>query len=142
MLNGANPSGTPWSLNEPARWVRLKRLLNTSILALWKSAAYRKVRSPTPAIASPLKMAPLTAAAGCAWVDGAGGGTAGLQPVIVPASESKMNSAGPLALPEWTTKPSVPLNTCPVGAPPAGKWATHQGNRGGGPVKAPGGIGA
>jgi hypothetical protein len=42
----------------------------------------------------------------------------GLQAVIWPASESKMNAAGALAWPAWTTKPLVGLKTTPVGAPP------------------------
>jgi len=36
-------------------------------------------------------MASGTLAPTCAWVEGGGGGTAGLQPVTSPASESKMN---------------------------------------------------
>jgi hypothetical protein len=49
---------------------------------------------------------------------GGGGGTPGFQPVTSPASESNRNSAGPLASPSRTSNPGVPLNTCPVGAPP------------------------
>src|SRR5262245_32364300 len=66
-------------------------------------------------MASPVKAAPSTVAATWAAVDGAGGGTAGAQPAIWPASVAKRNRAGPLALPELTTKSLVPLNTCPVG---------------------------
>lgn len=46
------------------------------------------------------------------------GGTAPLQAVILPASESKTKFAGALAWPAWTTKPLVGLKTMPVGAPP------------------------
>jgi hypothetical protein len=63
-------------------------------------------------------MASGTLAPTWAWVEGAGGGTPGFQPVTSPASESKMNRAGPLASPARTTNPAVGLKTCPVGAPP------------------------
>src|SRR6266498_3414407 len=63
-------------------------------------------------------MASGTLAPTCAWVEGGGGGTPGFQPVTNPASESKMNRAGPLEVPDWTTNPGVGLKTCPVGAPP------------------------
>src|SRR5262245_4467036 len=62
-------------------------------------------------------------AAGWAKADRGGGGTAGFQPVICPDSEAKRNTAGPVAVPDLTTK-SVGLvvvnglNTVPVGAPP------------------------
>src|SRR6478609_8985675 len=49
---------------------------------------------------------------------GAVGGTAGFQPVISPASESKMNALGRVTPPAVTAKSVVLLNTCPVGAPP------------------------
>src|SRR6266702_3914295 len=55
----------------------------------------------------------------CAWVEGGGGGTPGFQPVTSPASESKMNRAGPLESPEWTTNPDVGLKTCAVPRPRA-----------------------
>ena len=70
-----------------------------------------------PAIARP-EDRPGTLAAGWACVDGAGGGTAGLQPVIFPASEENRKAAGPELAPECTTNPSESLNTVPVGAPP------------------------
>ena len=57
----------------------------------------------------PLKIAPGTLTAVCACVDGGGGGTAGFQPVIVPASEENRNSAGPELAPECTTNPVEPL---------------------------------
>src|SRR4029450_12189947 len=63
-------------------------------------------------------MACRTPAPPWAWVEGGGGGTPGFQPVTSPASESKMNNAGPLAVPERTTNPDVGVNTCPGGAPP------------------------
>jgi len=44
------------------------------------------------------------ATATCASVEGAGDGTDGFQPVMFPVSEAKMKSAGPLSLPEVTTK--------------------------------------
>src|SRR5687768_17372339 len=50
--------------------------------------------------------------------DGAGGGTAALQPVMCPVSDAKMKRAGALKAPEETTKSEVPLKTWPVGAPP------------------------
>src|SRR5215813_5915707 len=52
-----------------------------------------------------------------AAVAGAGGGTAGFQPRIVPDSVAKMNRDGPDAWPLVTTNPVPPLNTAPVGAP-------------------------
>jgi hypothetical protein len=61
------------------------------------------------AIARPLKIAPGTVAATCASVDGAGGGTAAFQPLITPVSDENRNSAGPLDIPERTTKPGPPL---------------------------------
>ena len=70
------------------------------------------------AIASPLKIAPGTVTAVCACVEVGGGGTAGFQPVIVPASEENRKRAGPELEPECTTNPVPPLNTVPVGAPP------------------------
>src|SRR2546423_298623 len=64
-------------------------------------------------------MAPATWAAGWADVEGNGGGTAGLHPVMSPSSEAKRNSEAPLCpAPSETTKPSPGLNTVPVGAPP------------------------
>src|SRR6266511_3587149 len=54
----------------------------------------------------------------CAWSDGAGGGTPGFQPRIVPSSLANRNSAGPDAVPLETTKLEVPLKTAPVGPPP------------------------
>src|SRR5204862_1073169 len=51
------------------------------------------------------------------FVDGAGGGTSGFQPRIVPLSVAKRNTDGSEA-PLWlTTNPDVPLKTVPVGAP-------------------------
>src|SRR6476469_9741820 len=52
--------------------------------------------------------------------DGGGvvGGTAGFQPVIMPASDAKMNALGRVTPPAVTAKSVVVLNTCPVGAPP------------------------
>src|SRR2546423_578836 len=47
--------------------------------------------------------------------------TVGFHPVIAPASEAKMNTAGLLAVPSVTIKSvvlPVPLNTCPVGESP------------------------
>jgi hypothetical protein len=52
------------------------------------------------AIASPLKIASGTLAAGCASVEKGGGGTAGLQPVMFPDSEENRNSDGPELAPE------------------------------------------
>ena len=49
-------------------------------------------------MASPLKTAPETWAAGWASCEGEGGGTAGFQPVIWPDSAAKMKIAFPLAL--------------------------------------------
>ena len=64
-------------------------------------------------------MAPSTCLPSCAWVDGAGGGTPGFQPVMSPLSLAKMNSAAPeWPLPSSTTKPVVGLNTWPVGPGP------------------------
>src|SRR5262245_3548728 len=45
-------------------------------------------------------------------------GTFGFQPVTAPDSDAKMKNAGPLALPELTTKSEVLLNKLPVGSPP------------------------
>ena len=50
-------------------------------------------------------------------MDGAGGGTFRFHPVMSPFSDAKMNAAGPDDVPDFTTKPLVGLNTCPVGAP-------------------------
>src|SRR6187397_3138889 len=52
--------------------------------------------------------------------DGGGvvGGTPGFQPVIMPASDAKMNALGRVTPPAVTAKSVVLLNTCPVGAPP------------------------
>src|SRR5262245_44503653 len=66
-------------------------------------------------------MAPSSAwNAGCAFSDGAGGGTTGFQPVTAPDSDAKMNAAGSgFATPVAVTLKSVVLfNTWPVGAPP------------------------
>src|SRR4029453_8578206 len=52
-----------------------------------------------------------------AWCDGAGGGTAGLHPTIVPSSLAKRKRAGPLNVPSLITKLALPLNTMPVGLP-------------------------
>src|SRR5215831_730327 len=54
----------------------------------------------------------------CALIDGGGGGTAGFQPEMTPASLAKMNTADPLAVPFVTTNPPpLLLKTTPVGAP-------------------------
>src|SRR5919204_3592709 len=52
-----------------------------------------------------------------AWVEGAGGGTAGLHPRMVPLSVANRNSAGPEFVTSVTTNCEPPLNTAPVGAP-------------------------
>ena len=52
-----------------------------------------------------------------AFVEGAGGGTPGFQPRIVPNSVANRNRDGP-EKPSWlTTNREPPLNTAPVGAP-------------------------
>src|SRR3954452_3155561 len=63
-------------------------------------------------------MAPGTVTAICACVDGGGGGTVGLHPLMIPASEEKRKRAAPEVAPEDTTNPVPSLNTAPVGAPP------------------------
>src|SRR3954447_18492866 len=64
-------------------------------------------------------MAPGTVTAVCACVEGGGGGTVGLQPVMVPASDEKRKRAAPELVPECTTNAvEEPLKTAPVGAPP------------------------
>src|SRR3954470_22618217 len=52
--------------------------------------------------------------------DGGGmvGGTAGFQPVIMPASDAKMKALGRVTPPAVTANSVVVLNTWPVGAPP------------------------
>src|SRR3954447_14235936 len=63
-------------------------------------------------------MAPGTVTAVCACVEGGGGGTVGLQPVMVPASDEKRKRAAPELVPECTTNAvGEPLKTAPVGAP-------------------------
>src|SRR5262245_60503510 len=52
-----------------------------------------------------------------ACVDGAGGGTAGLQAEMTPSSPAKINAAGPVSCPSFTLKSSPSLNTMPVGSP-------------------------
>src|SRR3954470_18953614 len=116
--NGANPRGIAGSWKAPGFETGAKLASHTSTLALWKSVAYSCGPAPVSAIASPLKIAPGTVTAVCAAVDVGGGGTAGFQPVIVPASEENRKRAGPELAPECTTKPVPPLNTVPVGAPP------------------------
>src|SRR5437867_1085202 len=118
MLKGAKRWGIELSEKRPERCTRLKSESKTSIRAWWKSAAYRNVPDAVLAIVRPLKIARGTMAPTCASVDGGGGGTPGFQPVTSPTSESKRKAAGPLAAPECTTNPGVPLKTCPVGAPP------------------------
>src|SRR5262245_29152760 len=99
----------------------------------WKSAANKRSLPLRDAIARPLKIAPSTWAAGCAWVENMGGGTFGFQPVMSPLSESNRNSAGPLwPAPSSTTKPDVGLKTCPVGPSPG--MLTTSGTIVGGPV--------
>src|SRR6478672_4223319 len=44
--------------------------------------------------------------------------TLGFHPVTAPDSEAKMKKDLPLLVPSVMTKSLVPLNTCPVGAPP------------------------
>src|SRR3954468_11504716 len=98
-----------------------KSLPKTSIRWFWKSVAKRTLPEALLPMASPLKTAPGTVAPVWAFVDGAGGGTLGFQPVIRPASDAKINVAGPDAVPLLTTKSVVGLNPAPVGAPP-GMW--------------------
>src|ERR687888_2442712 len=52
------------------------------------------------------------------WVDSGGGGTAGLQPRILPSSLANRNRATPEKVPSLTTKLDVGLKTSPVGPPP------------------------
>ena len=92
--------------------------MNTSTRPLWKSVAYRNVPNRVLAIVSPLKTAPLrelnfTCAVDMPFTTGS---AAGLQAMIWPLSEEKMNSAGPMPALDLSTKPLVGLNTWPVGA--------------------------
>src|ERR671931_2230531 len=56
------------------------------------------------------------------WVEGAGGGTPGFHPRMVPLSVTHMNLDGPESTPSLTMKLGPPLKTMPVGAPAT--WTT------------------
>ena len=114
MSNGAKPAGIRLSLNPPGNLTRLKRPLNTSILALLKLAAYRNECPPTDASARPLYTECLLANSTCAFEPETGCPAHALS---TPDSESKRKSAGPLPVGVCTTKSLVELNTVPVGAP-------------------------
>src|SRR4051812_2821386 len=70
-------------------------------------------------MARPLKMAswPDMSTTLNALGDGAGAGTFGFHPRIVPDSPANRNSDGPESPMCETTKPDPPLKTVPVGAP-------------------------
>jgi hypothetical protein len=109
MPNGAKPFGILRSVKAPGLPAGANVSSQTSTRALWKSVAYSREPFFVSAIARPLKIAPGTVTPTCASIEGGGGGTFAFQPLITPASEENRNSAGPLAMPECTTKPGPPL---------------------------------
>src|SRR5436305_14122673 len=56
------------------------------------------------------------------WVENGGGGTAGLQPRMVPPSVANRKRDGPEWVPSLITNRGPPLKTRPVGFP--GTWTT------------------
>src|SRR5215813_12377254 len=126
---GAYPLGRCRSRKLPGRCTRWNLELNTSTRPLWKSVAYRNVPNRVLASVSPLKTAPLrelnfTWAVDMPFTTGS---ATGLQAMICPPSEEKMNSAGALPAMDLILNPLVGLNTCPVGLESMGGRVTTRG---------------
>src|SRR6185437_7668858 len=91
---------------------------------------YRNVPNRVLASVSPLNTALCELNFTCAVdVPFTTGSATGLQAMICPPSEEKMNSAGALPALDLILKPLVGLNTCPVGLESMGGRVTTRGTR-------------